>query len=63
MAQDVYERLSAFLDQQPARFPPTESAVELKILRKLFTPREAEMATALRMFLSEPVSKDRAPAV
>lgn len=56
MDQDVYERLSAFLDRQPARFPATDTGVELKILKKLFTPEEAEMATVLHMF-PEPASE------
>jgi len=56
MAQDVFQRLSAFLDKQPAGFPATESGVELKILEKLFTPDEADLATSLRMF-PEPASE------
>ena len=38
---DVYERLARFLDRLPAGFPPAPGGVELKILRKLFTPEEA----------------------
>ncbi|MEW6440905.1 MAG: 4Fe-4S binding protein [bacterium] len=44
---DVYRRLARRLDEMPNRFPATESGVELKILRKIFTPQEAE--TWLRM--------------
>jgi electron transport complex protein RnfB len=45
---DVYERLAARLDQLPNGFPSTESGVELKILRKIFTPEEAEMALKIK---------------
>ena len=36
------------LDQFPNGFPETESGVELKILRKIFSPEEAEMALKIR---------------
>ncbi len=45
---DVYERLAKGLDELPPGFPPTESRVELKILRKIFTPEEAEMWLKLK---------------
>jgi NAD-dependent dihydropyrimidine dehydrogenase PreA subunit len=45
---DPYARLAEKLDQLPNGFPSTESGVELKILRKIFTPEEAEMAVKLR---------------
>jgi len=44
---DVYERLREFLDRFPAGFPATPSGVEMRILRKLFTPGEAELALQL----------------
>lgn len=44
MAKDIYKKLAEHLDELPGGFPPTESGVELKILRKLFTPEEAEIA-------------------
>lgn len=51
---DIYERLAKHLDMLPAGFPPTDSGVELKILKRLFTPEEAEAAMALTLF-PEPV--------
>src|SRR5690606_19058534 len=42
------------LDNLPAGFPATESGVELRILRRLFLPEEAEIAAGLSM-LPEPV--------
>jgi Pyruvate/2-oxoacid:ferredoxin oxidoreductase delta subunit len=41
---DVFERLAKKLDALPQGFPSTESGVELKILRTIFRPDEAEMA-------------------
>jgi len=52
---DVYIRLREFLDRLPSGLPSTESGVELRLLRKLFTPEEAEMAMQLRLF-PEPAS-------
>ncbi|MFH0996594.1 MAG: 4Fe-4S binding protein [Pseudomonadota bacterium] len=47
---DVYERLATHLDNLPASYPATDSGVELRILKRLFTPEEAEAALALTMF-------------
>ena len=44
---DVYRRLAKKLDEMPNGFPATESGVELKILRKIFSPQEAEFALDL----------------
>jgi Na+-translocating ferredoxin:NAD+ oxidoreductase subunit B len=49
MAEEPYERLAHHLDRLPAGFPHTESGVELRILRRLFTAEEAELACLLRM--------------
>jgi Fe-S-cluster-containing hydrogenase component 2 len=40
---DVYQRLARFLDRLPAGFPPSPGGTELRILRKLFTPEEAQL--------------------
>lgn len=48
-AQKIYESLAAHLDRLPAGFPKTSSGVELRILRRLFTPEEAELAQLLTM--------------
>ena len=45
--QDVYERLREHLHQLPVGFPSTQSGVELRILKRLFTEDEAEMALEL----------------
>jgi ferredoxin len=49
MNNDVYERLAMHLDDHPSGFPRTESGVEMRILRQLFTPEEAELAVHLSL--------------
>jgi ferredoxin len=48
---DVYTRLREHLDSLPSGFPSTESGVELRILRRLFTPDEAELALKVTLKL------------
>lgn len=45
----IYKKLAEHLDKTPNGFPATENEVELKILAKLFTPEEAEIACALSL--------------
>ncbi len=47
MSDAAYKRLREFLDLFPLGFPETSSGVEIKILRRLFTEREAELAVLL----------------
>lgn len=44
----VYVRLRQHLDRQAVGFPSTKSGAEIRILKHIFTPREAEIATCLR---------------
>ena len=44
---DVYRRLQQHIDQMPVGFPATESGIELRILKRLFTPEEAEVGLLL----------------
>jgi ferredoxin len=53
MQNDVYEKLAKFLDNLPAGFPRSETGVELRILRHLFTPEEASMAMHLELISEE----------
>ena len=46
---DPYQQLASYLDSLPAGYPPTDSGVELCILRKLFTPQEANLALHLTL--------------
>ncbi|MBF0390436.1 MAG: 4Fe-4S binding protein [Desulfamplus sp.] len=50
---DVYKKLAAHLENTPCGFPATESGVEIRILKQLFTEQEAEIATNLIM-MAEP---------
>ncbi len=43
----VYFRLRKHLDRQAVGFPATSSGAEIRILKHIFTPREAEIATCL----------------
>ena len=47
MAEEMYERLANALDALPNHFPRTASGVEIKLLKKAFTPEEAELAGQL----------------
>jgi Na+-translocating ferredoxin:NAD+ oxidoreductase subunit B len=47
--RDVYRLLQQHLDRMPVGFPATASGVELRILRRLFTPEEAGVALLLGM--------------
>jgi Pyruvate/2-oxoacid:ferredoxin oxidoreductase delta subunit len=43
----IYIRLQKHLDSQPVGFPATRSGVEIKILKHIFTPEEAEIVSFL----------------
>jgi electron transport complex protein RnfB len=47
---DIYKKLAKHLDNIPASYPATDTGVELRILKRLFTTEEAEAAIALTMF-------------
>ena len=53
MPAAVYRKLARHLDSLPCGYPVTESGVELKILERLFTPEEAELATHLTLLHEE----------
>ena len=56
----VYRDLQKHPDRLPAGFPPTESGVEIRILKHLFTPEEAKMAIELSM-MPEDLEKQLRP--
>ena len=45
--ESIYVRLQKHLDRQAVGFPASKSRAELRILRHIFTPREAEITTFL----------------
>ena len=53
MANDLYERLATHLDNLPAGFARTKSRVEMRILRRLFTPEDAKLAIHLTVIAEE----------
>lgn len=48
-AEHIYENLAEHLNRLPAGFPRTPSGVEMRILRRLFTPEEAALAPLLSL--------------
>ncbi|MFM8322694.1 MAG: DUF362 domain-containing protein [Chloroflexota bacterium] len=54
MSDEIYRKLAQYLDSLPPGFPPTESGVELRILKRLFTPEEAALALHLTLLGEEP---------
>jgi len=56
MLDDIYRDLQRHLDGLPVGFPPTESGVEIRILKHLFTPEEAALAKYLSL-IPEPLSR------
>lgn len=50
---DVYKNLATHLDQLPGGFPSTDSGIEIKILRRLFSEQEAQIAATLTLQLEE----------
>ena len=55
MSEDIYVKLREFMDTMPAGYPTTPNGVEIRILKKLFTPGDAEMVMKLKTE-PEPVS-------
>jgi len=49
MNDDVYYRLAGVLDTLPNGFPSTESGVEIRLLKKVFTPEEADLFCDMRL--------------
>jgi len=50
MADEVYLRLREFMDRLPGGYPATPTGVEIKLLKKLFAPDEAEVVIQLGQF-------------
>ncbi|MEJ2100424.1 MAG: 4Fe-4S binding protein [Desulfobacterales bacterium] len=51
---DVYERLRARLDDLAVGYPETENKVEIRLLKRLFTEKEAEFFVHLHPLLEAP---------
>jgi electron transport complex protein RnfB len=48
MGDDVYVKLREFMNTLPVGYPSTPSGVEIRILKKLFSPEEAELTMRLK---------------
>jgi len=53
---DVYRELQKHLDNMPVGLPATESGLEIKLLKQLFTPEQAQIALKLK-FVGDPLKK------
>jgi Fe-S-cluster-containing hydrogenase component 2 len=49
MNESLYQNLARVLDTLPNGFPATESGVEIKLLKKIFRPKDAELFCDLRL--------------
>ena len=54
MTEEIYRQLAQRLDSLPNGYPPTVDGAELRILEKIFSPEEAELAAKLRLTLETP---------
>ena len=52
--EDIYEKLRARLDDLATGYPATESKVEIRLLKRLFSKEEAELYLQLSPFLEKP---------
>ena len=49
MSDEVYRKLAKVLDTFPNGFPATESRIEIKLLKKIFRPEEADLFCDLKL--------------
>ena len=49
MQEDIYRKLADHLDKLPGGFAPSYTGAELRLLRRLFSPEEAELAVQLTL--------------
>lgn len=52
--ENIYEKLRARLDDLANGYPATESKIEIRLLKRLFTEEEAELYMQLSPFLEKP---------
>ena len=49
MSDQIYRKVAGVLDTLPNGFPATESGVEIKLLKKVFTPEQAALFCEMRL--------------
>ncbi len=54
MSKDAFEKLAEHLDAMPQGYPKSESGVEIKLLKKIFSEQEAEVASQMKMIPETP---------
>lgn len=54
MAMEIYQRLARHMDTLPGGFPSTDSGVEIRILRHLFSEAQATLALHLTLLYETP---------
>jgi NAD-dependent dihydropyrimidine dehydrogenase PreA subunit len=54
MADEIYYRLAKVLDTLPNGFPSTKDGIEIRLLKKIFTPEEADLFCDLRLKFETP---------
>ncbi len=53
MSEDLYTKLREYMDNLPGGYPATDTGVEIRILKKLFTPEDAELVMKLEQKAEE----------
>jgi hypothetical protein len=51
MSDEIYYKVAKVLDTLPNGFPSTASGVEIKLLKKVFTPEQADLFCDMRLTL------------
>lgn len=54
MSNEIYSRLAEVLDTLPNGFPATGNGIEIRLLRKIFDPEEAELFCSLKLDFETP---------
>ncbi len=54
MSEDVYKELANVLDTLPNGFPASETGVEIKLLKMIFSPEDAQLFCDLRLSFETP---------
>jgi Na+-translocating ferredoxin:NAD+ oxidoreductase subunit B len=54
MSEQVYKKLAKVLDTLPNGFPESETGVEIKILKNIFSPEDAELFCDMRLSFETP---------
>jgi len=49
MSDEAYQRLAKVLDTLPNGFPSTENGTEIKLLKKIFAPEDADLFCDMRL--------------